>query len=502
MRLQRRWRHGVLVAFVLLGTIAPIASTWAAPAVDIEGTTYTSPTFGYAITWDDAWFVTNEGSENGLDFLNLVNGVVTASFAGLDFPLPQESCLTWLRENLGVNGGMTDLEEVVGADGAPIAGAKNGLAYAALGGTSIQADGTTVDLAVFLYCQPIIKGGAVLTTTAFMPRARFDEQLPAILALLDDVALRGTVPPETSPDVAGRPGEPSPVFVSDRWRIAIAGVARDDTIPTADLEAKDGKDWLVVVADVTNWSDREARLDGTDLELVFSDHPRPYAFAPNSSRAVARELGLAVSDIETSVPIKPGETARIALVFLVPDGRTGPVVLQGTRRGVGLPIDTGQGAERLDDLPAPAEPPALQEVSVVNVLDGETVELRVAGADATLWAHLSGVREPAEDSCARDGLMATLTDLMTDAPMFLTTLWIERDPALEGGETGEVYLWIEGDAGKRILLNLELVATGFAERDDLDPAARFATWIGEAGRTAQEAVTCGAEPANVRIAIA
>ena len=136
---------------------------------------------------------------------------------------------------------------------------------------------------------------------------------------------------------------------------------------------------------------------------------------------------------------------------------------------------------------------------MVDVLDGETVELRVAGADTTVWAHLAGVREPAEDSCARDGLMATLMDLVTDAPMFLTTLWIERDPTLEGGEPAEVYLWIEGDAGMRILLNLELVATGFAERDDLDPDARFATWIGEAGRTAEEAVTCGAEPANVRI---
>lgn len=495
MPLQRRSRYGLLVALVLLGAISPIASTGAAPALDIEGNTYTSPSFGYTISWDDSWSVTNEGSENGLDFLFLANGVTAASFLGFDFPLAQDSCLPFLTEGLGANGGLTDLEEIVGADGAPIAGTKGGLAYAALSGTSAQADGTAVDRAVFLYCLPILQGHSVLGTTAFMPRERFDDQLPAILALLDDVALRGTVAPETGPDAVDRPGEPAPVFVSGRWRVAIAGAARDDEIPIANLEAKDGKDWLVVVADVTNWSDREARLSDGDLTLVFPDDERRFAFAPNSSRAVARELGLEVRDLETRGPIKAGETVRIALVFLIPDDRTGPV-LHGKPGTVGLPLDTGHGAKILDDLPAPAEPPPLWEVSVVGVLDGETVELQVAGADAPMLAHLIGVGGPAEGSCAHDGLISSLTALMTDAPMVLTTLWIERDPTVAGGEIEEVYLWVEGDAGTRVLFNEEAVAVGNAEPGDLDPDARFAAWIGEAGRTAETGEGCGAEAAN------
>ena len=93
-------------ALVLLGTIAPIGSTWAAPAFDIDGNTYTSPTFGYAITWDDPWFATDEGSENGLDYVYLMNGIVTASFIGFDLPLPPESCLPMLKDGLGANDGI------------------------------------------------------------------------------------------------------------------------------------------------------------------------------------------------------------------------------------------------------------------------------------------------------------------------------------------------------------------------------------------------------------
>src|SRR5215218_8998700 len=74
------WYRPLLAVFCALSIL--LSGGWVQPAAaDVEGNTYTSPRYGYTITWDDTWFVMEERSYGDYDSLNLTNGT---TFAYLD----------------------------------------------------------------------------------------------------------------------------------------------------------------------------------------------------------------------------------------------------------------------------------------------------------------------------------------------------------------------------------------------------------------------------------
>lgn len=490
MRMQWRTRLALLMMIGLLGAFAPAASIHAAPAADIEGNTYTSPTFGYSVTWDDTWFVTAEETRGGADYLGLVNGVTSAVFGGLPDASSATTCLAYLVNAIGPAAAIGNLTALVGDDGNVVRGEEGNHAYAAFSGTATIDGDITIDVALYLDCQPIVPGESLLTLGAIMPLLAFDGQLPLIRELLAGVVMPGALQDdstdpedgpaaeEVAPDAEFELGEPAPVFVTGRWRVAVATTVRDREIEAAGLEAKAGKEWIVVVADVTNWSDERATFSGDSLGLVFAGDDRRYEVAPNSSRAVARALDLAVTELEAGVRLDPDETARVALVFQVPAEGDGPT-LQGHGDEPGLPIEDDLGTEDLLEIGPPAEPPVLQVVEVVEAIDGEVVELRLAGERAIVRARLIGVDAPADGDCYADLAASGLAALDSE------TAWIELDPAEAGGLTERVYLWTDGPDGTRVLVNERQVADGYAKARPLDEETRFGAWIGEAGRTAE-----------------
>src|SRR5690349_1642508 len=44
-------------------------------------------------------------------------------------------------------------------------------------------------------------------------------------------------------------------FVSGAWRVEVVTAKRANAFPQYELEARDDKDWIVAIVDVTNWSD-------------------------------------------------------------------------------------------------------------------------------------------------------------------------------------------------------------------------------------------------------
>ena len=492
--MRMHWRSGLalLVVIGLLGALAPTASIQAAPAADIEGNTYTSPTFGYSVTWDDTWFVAGEETSGGADYLYLVNGVTSAVFAGIPDVVSTEACVGYLASGIGLAGDITDFAPLVGDDGNVIRGEDDGHAYAVFSGTTTFDGGTPVELAIYLDCQAIVPGASLLSLAAFMPLEMLDGQLPLIQDLLADVVIPGTASEEPAEpgasDVPEEPGvvldeeleqgEPAPVFVTQRWRVAVATTVRDEAIERAGLKPKPGKEWIVVVADVTNWSGDDANLTGDDLGLVFAGDDRRYDVAPNSSRAVARELGLETTELADGVALDPGETVRVSLVFQVPAEGEAPT-LYGLTSETGLPLEDGRSEDDLQEIRPQAQPPVLQEVEVVEAIDGEVVELRIADEPTTVRARLIGVDAPAASDCYGDWAASRMTALVSE------TVWIEFDPTEQGGLTEKVYLWAENPSGLRVLVNERQIASGYAEPRTLDEDARFGAWIGEAGRTAQ-----------------
>ena len=56
------------------------------------------------------------------------------------------------------------------------------------------------------------------------------------------------------------------------------------------LARRDEKDWLVVVADITNWTDADASLTLRDIRVRFPESDTLVRAAPNSSKAAAEAL--------------------------------------------------------------------------------------------------------------------------------------------------------------------------------------------------------------------
>ncbi|MDQ2682319.1 MAG: hypothetical protein M3Y37_02215, partial [Chloroflexota bacterium] len=76
---RRRVLLAMLIAFVLLA-LTGISRVF---AVQVSGNEYTSPQFGYTVSWDDTWFVMSEESQAGYwDLLMITNGITTLAMYG------------------------------------------------------------------------------------------------------------------------------------------------------------------------------------------------------------------------------------------------------------------------------------------------------------------------------------------------------------------------------------------------------------------------------------
>src|SRR5690242_13179114 len=71
----------LVFALALCLTVSPLQ---AIPArAEVVGTTYTSPQFGFTVTWDESWVVTDETSAE-FDRIVVTNGIGFAQFIGAD----------------------------------------------------------------------------------------------------------------------------------------------------------------------------------------------------------------------------------------------------------------------------------------------------------------------------------------------------------------------------------------------------------------------------------
>src|SRR5690242_14121076 len=69
-------RGAVRVVAIAVLLVLPLGlGTSAHVRAQDQETSYTSPTYGYQLTWDDTWSVVEQSSEGGYDLLHLSNGV-------------------------------------------------------------------------------------------------------------------------------------------------------------------------------------------------------------------------------------------------------------------------------------------------------------------------------------------------------------------------------------------------------------------------------------------
>ena len=473
------WRSLVATALVL---VALFPWQGAPPALaDIEGDTYTSPLYGYSVTWDQSWFVVEEVTAD-FDSLTVTNGLTYATFIGApDTATTLESALATLVIAMRSDRAVGDVTPLPGDRGDVTGG---NTATAAFAFPLTMPDGLQVDVVGYLEARLLIPGSAILGLMAYSPAARFDSQLPLIQRLVAGLRMPGDEPdPPTEPDPARTIETSMPIFASDRWRVAVVTSALIADSPAVGLESQPGKEWLVVVLDVTNWSDitsitgDDPALPLRDFTLTVDGVDKPFKTTPHSTRNVAAAMGAVQPSDELVLRIAPDETVRVALVYSLP-ARSGLLELHHAETA--FPLASTLTAE-LDPstLPPPAAAPAVERATLVSALDGRTIRVQLDGETKSRRIRLLGVTPPEKGACMEHGA-ETLLDKLAGQ-----TVLVETDAALADDTSTERYVWLVGDDGRRTLLNRRLIAEGRAMAENIPREASVEIWMKATERVAK-----------------
>ncbi|CAN5760007.1 hypothetical protein BH20CHL4_BH20CHL4_01530 [soil metagenome] len=176
--------------------LTPTTETGQTPAVtpaippgstSVVGTTYTSPTYGYSLSWNDAWTVDSVDTDETGDYLDLSNGVVVADLIGEPWDLADGSCFDRLvlfyssdpaysdiqsaTDNVSAHPGIWDITGILT------------MTY------TDEEDGAVTDYINYAACSELPGQNSIVSLEQFVPVAEFRTQVAA----MDD--LRGSFVP-------------------------------------------------------------------------------------------------------------------------------------------------------------------------------------------------------------------------------------------------------------------------------------------------------------------
>lgn len=473
MRSNGTLMRGLIALTMLIGMFARALTVSAAPAADVAENTYTSPQFGCQITWNDNWYVVEESSED-YDYLGLTDGTGYANVIANDEA--GGSALVeyaFIVGDLRTDPAVSNLEKVLGDDGQPIERVSPERAFGAFTYTYTDGD-FSVEFTTYIETRTIVPGESVVVFYAFAPTEYYSFESSAFQELLSTLDCNPSTPVN---------GEPAPVFVTGQWRVAVASASLDTSFDDPKLKAKSGKEWLIVVADVTNWSTADGVFSGREITLQAGPDGKTVKAAPGSSKAVTKRLGLEpMTDDELNIQIPAFETKRVVLVYQVP-ARSSELML--VRETAMLPLENTQAltlAFDPDALAPIAVPPVVVEGAFVAASDGRTVKIQLDGEADAQKMRLLGVKPPAKGDCYANEAKAMLKSLVGQRVM------VEEDANVTGGSTPR-YVWLLNVDGTRTLLNEALISSGLATVDKLPKDARFGAFLRGSQLSAEAAPT-------------
>lgn len=182
-RIGWRW----IVSCVVLVLFQIGATRWAL-AQEAEAD-YTSPSYGYSLSWSEDWQLVEQESQGGYDLLHLTNQTSDVYIEGYigDAGDPA-ACIESTRVTLSDESNPDGVTIMTGEDGQPMASEEAGAAYAFF---DLSHSGFAEDAGYLAYveCRTIRPGVAVLAVTAFIPIDDFDAQATLVENLLSTVSL-------------------------------------------------------------------------------------------------------------------------------------------------------------------------------------------------------------------------------------------------------------------------------------------------------------------------
>lgn len=184
----------------------------AAPAAaQVNGNTYTSPTYGYTLTWNaNDWKVKKESSQNGYDELVLESTLSTVYFEAFNgYNGSATACVKDEQNSLSTTSGVTNVQIGKDANGQPLQGSDATGAYAVFTFHLTTEDGTQYDLAEYADCRTLVAGSAVLKISLITVRGAYNDAIAQGQQLLAGLALPGQAaqnPPTAEPTATAAAG--------------------------------------------------------------------------------------------------------------------------------------------------------------------------------------------------------------------------------------------------------------------------------------------------------
>lgn len=197
----------------------------------VDGNTYTSPTFGYTVEWDeDDWTVDDETEGvPGRDtlILDYNDGGFLYVEGYEDFDGDPAECLDASSSEFLENDQVDESMPLEDDDGEPVEGEEDGVAFAAY---TLTTGGD--ELNAYFDCRTLVEDEAVLAFSLVAPPQVYDDALAAVEDIADSLQLEGA--DATEDDATPRADEEEETPAADEEDATPAAGGEDEETPEAD----------------------------------------------------------------------------------------------------------------------------------------------------------------------------------------------------------------------------------------------------------------------------
>lgn len=189
---RRTFAVGAVFAMLLtmLGGAGQASAATTKTASNVSGNTYTSPHYGYSISWDSTWTVSDESASAGYDMVALDNGTSTVYLEGVDSTGSTDDCVTQVVNALKKGTGVTNVHLLKTEAGADVAGSSATRSYAVYEFDYAGKNGS-VTYDEYIDCRPVVDGQSMLAITQLVTSDKFLSQVDPLLKLLGNLQISG-----------------------------------------------------------------------------------------------------------------------------------------------------------------------------------------------------------------------------------------------------------------------------------------------------------------------
>jgi hypothetical protein len=174
-------------------TTAPtqVPATAEASPGPANANTYTSPTYGYTMSWSNDWKEVDHSSKDGTDALRLDNSVSTVDLYGYPTSESTANCVDGELNLFQTTQGYSNAKVATDASGNALRQDEDGRSWGVFNFTYTDNSGQKTDYTAYVECRPIEVGQSMVLFIQFVPADQYDSQQAAGQDLLSTLTIGG-----------------------------------------------------------------------------------------------------------------------------------------------------------------------------------------------------------------------------------------------------------------------------------------------------------------------